>query len=364
LNRDGIIFVFGAGASRAENAPMASELLYKTLTSTELENDGFVVDLKDFLKEFFYVNINDLGSNPLPTFEEVLTVVDIALARQDDFSSRLTYETLLKIRDNLIYSIAKILEIHLREGGGLHRTFVDKLFFNSSENIWRRASFVNLNYDLLLDNALLGLHDSKNLDLDYSIDFRNFVEHDEQNQQERIDFIQNPEDWFIPRPGNSVLLLKPHGSLNWLYCPNCNTVKTIKTEKALKVWTERVVCERDHSHQKTLLIPPTWEKAYDNAHLNRIAQKTYEVLKKAKNVFFVGYSLADVDIRLKYLFKKALYDPDQDARPEIMVVLMENGNQERNREVEERYSRFFGSDVKFDFRGFEYFSVHLNEFLA
>ena len=97
MKREGIVFVFGAGASSAENAPIASELLHKTLTSPELENDGYVLELKEFLKEFFYVNIDDLENNPLPTFEEVLTIVDISLARQEDFSSRLNYETLWKI---------------------------------------------------------------------------------------------------------------------------------------------------------------------------------------------------------------------------------------------------------------------------
>lgn len=363
LNRKGIVFIFGAGASKAENAPIAGELLYKTLTSPDLRNDGHVVELRNFLKEYFYANVDDLENNPLPTFEEVLTIVDISLARQEDFSSTLDYEKLFLIRDSLIYSIARILEIYLRDSGVLHRKFVKNLF-NANENIWRRISFINLNYDLLLDNALIGLYESKDLDLDYSIDFRNYVDHRQRNRNERADFIQNPEEWYIPRQDRSVLLLKPHGSLNWLYCPNCNTVKTTKTEKgALRVWTERAVCEKDQSRQKTLLIPPTWEKAYDNAHLTRIAQRTYEILRKANEVLFIGYSLADADIKLKYLFKRALYDHEPNSRPKITVILKKNRSKQRTDELRERYQRFLGPDVSFDFRGFEYLARHPLEFL-
>jgi hypothetical protein len=337
-------------------------LLYKTLTSNELRNDGRVIDLKDFLEEFFYVDMDDLDNKPLPTFEEVLTMVDMSLARQDDFSSNLNYERLSGIRDKLIYSIAKILEICLRNSGGLHRRFVDNLFA-LDRRIWSKASFVNLNYDLLLDNALIRLYENKHLDLEYSIDFRNFVEHQEHNNLERHDLIDNPEPWEIPRPNRSILLLKPHGSLNWLYCPNCNTVKTTKTEKgALTVWTERAVCEIDHSRQKTLLVPPTWEKVYDNAHLMRISQKTYEVLKKANRVFFIDYSFADVDIELKYLFKRALYESNPIRRPKITVISREQKDDKRIKELKTRYTMFLGNDISFDLQGFEYFAEHVGEF--
>jgi hypothetical protein len=209
MNRNGIVFVFGAGASKAENAPVATELLNKTLTSPDLRSDGRVNELRNFLRDYFYVDTDHLESSHLPTFEEVLTIVDISLERQEDFSSAINYEKLSAIRDSLIYSIARILEISLRNGGTLHRRFVQNLF-GSSEDIWRRTSFINLNYDLLLDNALIELYESDDLDLDYSIDFRNFVDYRQRTRDERAAFIQNPEGWYMPRPDRSILLLKPH----------------------------------------------------------------------------------------------------------------------------------------------------------
>lgn len=357
MDRNGIVFIFGAGASKAENAPSTEELLPRSLT--ELRNDGRINDLRDFLKEFFYVNTNALEQAELPTFEEVLTMIDICLARQEDFSSKLNYEKLSKVRDSLIYSIAKILDISLAESGTLHKLFIQNLF-NMHKNVWGRAAFINLNYDLLLDNALIELYGANDLDLDYGIEFRNFVDPRQRTYPERVAFIRNPDEWFMPRKENSVLLLKPHGSLNWLYCPNCNTIKTTKTEKgALRVWSDRVVCENDQSYQRTLIVPPTWEKIYDNPHLTRIALKTDEVLRKANRVFFVGYSLPDADIKLKYLIKRAVYDPDSSSRPKITVILSKS----RSKEIRGRYKRFLGNDVRFSFKGFEDFAENISKYL-
>jgi hypothetical protein len=49
------------------------------------------------------------------------------------------------------------------------------------------------------------------VDLDYGVEFRNF---------------DWPGDWKRPHRGRNVLLFKPHGSLNWLFCPTVHTADT------------------------------------------------------------------------------------------------------------------------------------------
>lgn len=288
-------------------------------------------------------------------------MVDIALEKEEDFSSSLNTQKLNLIRDSLIYSIAKLIDIALKDRGKYHDPFVNNLF-NLDEKIWRKVSFINLNYDILLDNALVRLYETKELYLDYGIDFRNFVAPVSRNQAERREFIQNVEDWYIPQKDQSVLLLKPHGSLNWLYCPTCNTIKTTKTEKGgLRIYDTQEICGHDESLQKILIVPPTWGKIYDNSHLTRIAAKTDEILRKAKIVYFVGCSLSDVDIKLKYLFKRALYEPAMNLAPKIIAIQDKKEDKKREDEIKDRYCRLFGN-VTFDFNGFEFFSEHVSEF--
>lgn len=95
MNREGSVFIFGAGASKAEKAPIASELLSKTLI--ELRTNGHIKELREFLKEFFYVNTDDI---------EVLTMVDIGLEKQENFSAELNCEKLTAINNLKAFSRA------------------------------------------------------------------------------------------------------------------------------------------------------------------------------------------------------------------------------------------------------------------
>ena len=349
-HRGNVVFVFGAGASKAEGAPTSDELLLKSLTA--LRENEKVRDVIDFLKDFFFVDVHGLEQMGLPKFEEILTMIDIALLRQDDLSREWNYNKLAEIRNDLIYCIAKILDKTLRTGGSLHRKFVKNLF-GDSERSCNNTAFINLNYDILLDNALIDLYPSKDWDVDYEIDFRNFVEAIRRTPEEREEFTQIPDRWHRPRKDRALRLLKPHGSLNWLYCPNCNTVKITKKEKGvLRIWTEFKTCELDDSPQRPLIVPPTWQKVHENSHLVRIWLRAAEVLRMANIVFFIGYSLPDSDTMLKYLFKKFLYHDDRASTPLISVVLKED---EKLMETKMRYVHLFGKDVAFMCDGFEKF---------
>lgn len=287
-------------------------------------------------------------------------MIDISLARQEDFSREWDCTKLAEIRNNLIYCIAKILDQTLMGSGKLHKSFVANLF-NNPNRTCNNTSFISLNYDILLDNALIDLYALRDWDLDYEIEFRNFIAPVQRDPEERAQFTQVPNEWHRPRKDRAVYLLKPHGSLNWLYCPNCNTVKITKKEKGvLRIWTQSEVCDIDRSVQKPLIIPPTWEKIYDNPHLSRIWLRATEVLRKAREVFFIGYSLPDSDTKLKYLFKKALYEYNPSSRPNISVILKER---ERTSETKERYGRLFGQNVSFLTDGFEHFATHIEKYV-
>lgn len=353
-----LVFIFGAGASKAEGAPTSDELLVRSLR--ELRNSVPALNIMDFLKDFFYMHADDLELDKIPTFEELLTIIDISLSRQDDLTRKWNYKKLMELRNDLIYCIAKILEQTLEHGGRLHKKFINNLFELPKRNN-KNTSFISLNYDILLDNRLIDLYVKKDWDIDYGIEFRNFVKSIERKPEERLEFTQVPNEWHWPRKDRAIYLLKLHGSLNWLYCPNCNTVKITKKEKgALRIWTEFETCEIDGSLQRPLIVPPTWQKVYENPHLVKIWLRAAEVLSRTDKVIFVGYSLPDSDIRLKYLFKKFLYRDDVSLKPKISVVLRED---EETKEIEKRYKRIFGQDVNTITEGFKKFVDNLDKYV-
>jgi hypothetical protein len=197
----------------------------------------------------------------------------------------------------------------------------------------------------LLDNALIRLgEEGRNdyVDLDYGIEFRN-----------------EGTDWRCPRSVR-VYLLKLHGSLNWLFCPTCNTIKITPKEKGvMRIFTHSEVCENDSSMQKALIIPPTWQKVYDNPHLVSIWLRAEKILRDAERIFFIGYSMPEADVHIKYLLKKSLFRR-RGRHPEI-VVIDQVGHTEDSPEYT-RYRRLFG-DIQYYPIGFENFAVNVGDYL-
>jgi hypothetical protein len=315
------VFFFGAGASKEEGGLLTSQLLFESLKNRDVKQE-FSDLVKDFLRDLFFVeDVNNIASEEdLPEFEELLTIVDLSLLKKEEFSTKWNNAALIKLREALIYCMARILEIKLRPPETedryqeCHKTLVRKIFDKGSrigEN-----SFISLNYDILLDNAILNMHPE--IHTDYAIDFRNFTP---------------------PDPDRKTKLLKLHGSLNWALCPVCNSLWIKLGGKiADKIISERIKCERDQAVQQTLLVPPTWLKEYNNPHLAKIWLEAEYLLQKANAVYFIGYSLPQSDYHIKYLLKKALLQRNPNSR----IIVVTSTDNEEGSDLHKRYRRFFG----------------------
>ncbi len=343
------VFFFGAGASKSDDAPLTTELLLKAID--QYKTDERIIKVKKFIHDFFSVSIFDPDQKEIfPTFEEVLTPIDIGLLRAEEFSSEYNVDKLAELRDNLTYSICKVLSDSLRGKGQHHNTFVSKLFGVPYEprdiTFCKNVAFISTNYDILLDNQLADLRDSEfDIDLDYGINFRNFG-----------------IDWKRPRFDNSVLLFKLHGSLNWLFCPTCNSIKITPYQKGvMKIWTDFEVCEEDNSRQRPLIIPPTYQKVYSNAYLSQIWLRAEHILRTASHVVFIGYSLPEADIHIKYLLKKSLFKGNC-CKPKCRITVIDKKGKNSTSDEALRYKRLFG-DIDYQPIGFKEFAIKVNEII-
>ena len=118
------------------------------------------------------------------------------------------------IAQHLVFLVAKILHEKLQDRATLHRKLIAELH---KANLLSSTLFVSTNYDILIDNALTDAY-KYDLDLDYGVNFRNF---------------DRSGDWTRPRLGKSLFLFKPHGSLNWLFCPTCAELEITPKERGL-----------------------------------------------------------------------------------------------------------------------------------
>jgi hypothetical protein len=203
-----------------------------------------------------------------------------------------------------------------------------------------KAKFISLNWDYLLERVLISL--------DYQIDYGVPLERT---------YKQN-------RSGPRILVLKPHGSLNWRLCPICESIyvfmeheNIFQCAKCMKLYdTKKEIIEvlqnLDVNFNRSLLpllVSPTFLKAHTVPQLNIIVQKMYSVLSKADELLFIGYSLpiSDHDIR----------DPlikSYSSKREITVdVILKPSSEREKTELKQHYNSIFQESIlNFKWDGF------------
>jgi len=341
-----VIFL-GAGASAADGAPIQSELLKGFFQSCRGTGPyGATREMERELATYFSimwgidVDNDDLAQARFPTFEEALGLLELAEDRGEFFRGfgGLNQQTTrgMELRSHLVSLIALYLEEKLRTGGNFHRALVQQL---REAGKLETTSFISLNYDILIDNALVLLGSTG---ITYAVRFAN------KNQPNR------------PR---AVPLLKMHGSLNWLFCPTCNALDHYDGEKVAAQLTDqphRGVCDRCQEPRVPILIPPTFFKVMSNFYLQQIWKRAEEELRKARRIIFCGYSFPDADVHIKYLLKRA--EVNRVGRPPAVFIVNEHeGKTAHQREMEtDRYLRFFRDKTRVHWTGlsFEQFAAN------
>jgi hypothetical protein len=345
-----VALFLGAGASKAEGAPLQGELFCEYFSSNMYKTsiDQMDRELATFFLLMFGIDVDrsDVSNVDFPTFEEVLGLTDLAILRKEAFRSfdienRATNSGRLRfIGQYLVFLLAKVLDAKLQDRADIHRRLVQAL---KNANMLKEVIFVSTNYDILIDNVLTELYD-ENFDLDYGIDFRNF---------------EKPDDWKRPRRENRIALFKPHGSLNWLFCPACNELEITPKEKGV---VTRLIsdfrlsaCPECGSVYLPLIVPPTFYKDLNNVFLSSIWNRTDNALRRVDHVVFCGYSFPDADIHIKYLLKRA--QTNRSAPQKFTVINHFPGKSDSIcKEETYRYKRFLGLGVNYTEMSFEQFA--------
>ncbi|MCK9555098.1 SIR2 family protein [bacterium] len=315
------VFIFGAGASKADGVSTQAELLKGYFSNNP--QDSFSVALNGYFRDFFGIVNTMAEDNKWPSFEEALAMVEIAIDREHSFGPVYTANKLKEIRDGLIISMGRAIESCRVVTKTIHKKFLSKLFWKG-HYCKEEYSFVSFNYDILLDIALMEML-CYDIYSDYGIQFANSK-----------DNFDSPLFHRWKPPGDkSVLILKPHGSLNWMQCASCNSIAISGSTKGQIFKTgllhtiER--CPIDNSPMQFVVEPPSYFKRYKNYYLQTTWIKLHETLVAADKIVFIGYSMPDADVMIKYAFKRACFGKNK----KIIVVDPEET-------VTERYERVLG----------------------
>jgi hypothetical protein len=159
------VFVLGAGANRAvkKDAPLNYQLLPFALKETD---NPRVARVRAFIRSFY--DAADLAllakRNRLPPIEDILSQLDHLIAEDQSLSIAYPVQTLRQIREDLLYAICMILKKTIRRTNrDIVQDFVQQL--DSSDSV------IVLNYDLVVDNAVVRLGKSPN----YGFEVRNKI---------------------------------------------------------------------------------------------------------------------------------------------------------------------------------------------
>ena len=274
------VYILGAGASAGyENgerriSPPDARSFFKVVGTLLNENDGLnhtrFSDLWAFLEKYYQVSVNKLEQCELD-IEEVLTMLDVGKVKP-------------KARQQLLNLIAvtldKIIDVNLCQH---HRRLVNSLRAEDA--------IITFNWDLLVDNnvASLGHEGGPN----YGVNL--------------LEPIQETP-WPVGNRRNKPLVLKPHGSLNWMTCRRCRKSfahilvgKTAAHHYAGQVFK----CRHCDGTTEPLMIPPTLMKNYNHPVIKAVWEEAGRVLRQAEHVVIVGYSLPPTDFKAKWLFMEA-----------------------------------------------------------
>lgn len=349
-----ITIFLGAGASAAENLPIQNELFshYFKYILPKDKNKKMNRELAKFFKDLFFIDVinDDVDKINFPTFEEVLGVLDLAEQKRESFKHYKTESyndsnntSISYIRQCLIMLTAYTLNNASSSSNNYHKMLVSNLV---KEGLICDTNFISANYDIHIDNAIGSLYDEKNLPimLNYGIDFANF------------NF--NKNYWKKPE-GQMVNLYKIHGSLNWLYCPICNSITLTPYEGGVMRIIEHIKqaeCLNCGELTVPIIVPPTYFKNMSNVFLSTVWNKSEKALRDSDVLIFCGYSFPEADMHIKYLLKRVQTSRQKDN---LKILVVNNHDKKRNSVMEKeknRYERFLGKHVVYTDYSFEDFA--------
>lgn len=195
---------------------------------------------------------------------------------------------------------------------------------------------VTLNYDLLLDQALI----QQRILPEYHLD------------PDRVREVNAQCERHKPNGPEKLTLLKPHGSFNWFVCRNraCRLI-SLKWEYGpwdgvLRArpgnWPTGRETHHRCEHQLTgeealqfLLLLPRKEKQQERSFLPEVWQAVESAAAEAEQVFFLGWSAPPSDKHMRKIFRSYL-------RPDVKVWVV---NLDIGPDIQQRYDALLPSCV-------------------
>ncbi len=315
------VYIFGAGASAAEGAPVVLNFLRVAYGYFKEEREEKDLDIVwDFLEHFYghRTKINAaVDLDRYPGIDELFNIVDWYLLHNQAFSRRFSSPRLFDLKNALVKLISMTLDRSLPPHEGIHHSFIAGVLKRDKEV----PTFISLNYDIVLDKALRGAG--------YTLEYGFYGRHGDHLAS-----------------GQKIPLYKLHGSLNWSFCPLCGEISEHEEKVAHLLFdsSNNIICPYcGGGNSQAIIIAPTLYKSYKISRLQNIWDGAVGAISGSDRLIVIGYSLETSDTSIIATIKRALNAPDK--KREIVVV-------NPNEFACNRYRQIFGEGCKIYCTGF------------
>lgn len=268
------VYVLGAGFSKEAGFPLTKEFTDKK-TIVEFRNHLNKSDRKriDKVSEYF---LNRIDNNYCDdNIESILNHIAVAdyLDMESTTEGNRSYPS-SRIFKDLLWYLARLLKERAKcKIPPEYNKFVKYVHDN-------HFPIISFNYDMIIETVLHEL----GVNCDYGVD-------------------TTPIE-------NSTLLMKMHGSVNWIYCTKCKQFVFYPDYQASKVLEKKSKCPScKKPNLETIIIPPILYKDtfYKHPGYEKLIRQLWgfanDELVTANKVVFIGFSMSETDAYAQELFK-------------------------------------------------------------
>lgn len=333
---DTVVYFLGAGASAsvAQSVVVTSNLLRFVL-----DDDSSVYDATALSEARTFVDFLTTGDGNRavagPRIDDVLSLVDLALARRSALGLEWPVERLRDVRRALLAVTFQCIETHV-QGKSTRNDALTELV-RSIVAAGDRAIVVTLNWDCLVEEAVFFLRKNRTLQsISYGLPC-----HDAYGKH------------IEPLP-KATMILKPHGSISWNHCALCMGLFVgIPRSKTLSHVDTCPACGKKAVLQP-VVVAPTLLDWPEPVFLEQLWLSAEEAIVSCDRLVFIGYSLPTQDVHVRLHIVRALARRAALGRRPLTVEVIAKGESRRATMTQEesRYRSLLGRHVDLCFREF------------
>ena len=341
------LLIVGAGFSWNAGLPLASNFTRELLNLQDLRLDGPSARQVKFIRNFVNQVFGEGAQRTVddwPELEDIFTLVDLSANTGHHLGPAYSAADLRVVRRAVIVRMIRMLSQaynRRQKKPDANWNVIERLFrsFETSS-----TAVLSMNWDTVMERGLARTQSVRNVDYGGHASAHKFE-----------------KGKLSPRQvsGEALHIIKPHGSVNWLYCDACREtfwVPPSDTELVAQTLFRRrdwdSVLRGTEISAPKILSPQcphcggeslgtrfatfSYRKALDfpmHAASWRMAE---EYLKSAANWAFIGYSMPRADFEFKHLLKRVQLT--EKIRPRITVV---TGGSDADDTIA-RFAKFFG----------------------